>query len=99
MSHVVAEPCFDCKYTDSVVVCPVEAIFYEVNLPEQWKDTPRSTLRWLRKIPISQTNMRPGKVRSARAGRSKRGVGFAFLCGAWERGSRKDTEGGTTRWS
>ena len=23
MTHVVAEPCFDCKYTECVVVCPV----------------------------------------------------------------------------
>ncbi len=28
MTHVVAEPCFNCKYTDCVVVCPVEC-FYE----------------------------------------------------------------------
>ena len=27
-SHVVTEPCFNCKYTDCVVVCPVEC-FYE----------------------------------------------------------------------
>ena len=67
MTHVVAQPCFDCKYTDCVVVCPVdcfyqseqllyihpdecidceacvpecpvEAIFHENNLPEQWKE-------------------------------------------------------------
>lgn len=67
MTHVVAQPCFDCKYTDCVVVCPVdcfyqseqllyihpdecidceacvpecpvEAIFHEDNLPEQWKE-------------------------------------------------------------
>ena len=67
MTHVVAEPCFGCKYTDCVVVCPVEcfyegekilyihpdecidceacvpecpveAIFHEDNLPEQWAD-------------------------------------------------------------
>jgi ferredoxin len=66
MTHVVAEPCFGCKYTDCVVVCPVEcfyegeqmlyihpdecidceacvpecpveAIFHEDNLPEEWK--------------------------------------------------------------
>ena len=24
MANVVCEPCFDCKYTDCVVVCPVE---------------------------------------------------------------------------
>ena len=28
MTHVVTQPCFDCKYTDCVVVCPVEC-FYE----------------------------------------------------------------------
>lgn len=28
MAHVVTAPCFDCKYTDCVVVCPVEC-FYE----------------------------------------------------------------------
>ena len=28
MTHVVAQPCFGCKYTDCVVVCPVEC-FYE----------------------------------------------------------------------
>lgn len=28
MAHVVAEPCFDCKYTDCVVVCPAEC-FHE----------------------------------------------------------------------
>ena len=66
MTHVVAEPCSGCKYTDCVVVCPVEcfyegeqmlyihpeecidceacvpecpveAIFHEDNLPEEWK--------------------------------------------------------------
>ncbi len=67
MTHVVAEPCFNCKYTDCVVVCPVEcfyegesmlyihpdecidceacvpecpveAIFHEDNLPDDWTD-------------------------------------------------------------
>ena len=28
MAHIVAQPCFGCKYTDCVVVCPVEC-FYE----------------------------------------------------------------------
>ena len=28
MAHVVTQPCFGCKYTDCVVVCPVEC-FYE----------------------------------------------------------------------
>ena len=65
MAYVVCEPCRDCKYTDCVVVCPmecfyqdermlyidpndcidcgacvpecpVEAIFYEGDVPTQW---------------------------------------------------------------
>ncbi|HZL90179.1 MAG TPA: 4Fe-4S binding protein [Pirellulaceae bacterium] len=67
MAYVVTQPCFGCKYTDCVVVCPcesfregeqmlfidpescvdcdacvpecpVEAIFYEDNVPPQWRD-------------------------------------------------------------
>ena len=67
MTFVVAEPCFGCKYTDCVVVCPVacfyegekilyihpdecidcdacvpecpvEAIFAEADVPEEWTD-------------------------------------------------------------
>lgn len=67
MTHVVTEPCFGCKYTDCVTVCPVdcfyegeqmlyidpeecidcqqcvsecpvEAIFQEDDVPEQWQD-------------------------------------------------------------
>jgi len=66
VAYVVTEPCFGCKYTDCVVVCPcdcfhegeqmlyidpehcvdcdaclhecpVEAIFYEENVPEEWR--------------------------------------------------------------
>ena len=66
MTHVVCQPCFGCKYTDCVVVCPVEcfyegeqmlyihpdecidceacvpecpveAIFHEDNVPDEWK--------------------------------------------------------------
>lgn len=66
MTHVVTEACFGCKYTDCVLVCPVdcfhegemmlyidaeecidcqqcvaecpvEAIFHEDDVPEQWR--------------------------------------------------------------
>ncbi len=36
MTYVVAEPCIKCKYTDCVSVCPVEAIFSQDDLPDQW---------------------------------------------------------------
>ena len=67
MAYVVTQPCFGCKYTDCVVVCPcnsfregekmlyidpnecidcdacvpecpVEAIFYEDNVPAEWQE-------------------------------------------------------------
>lgn len=67
MAYVVTEPCFGCKYTDCVAVCPcecfyeghnmlyidpdecvdcdacrtecpVEAIFYEEDVPEAWRE-------------------------------------------------------------
>jgi ferredoxin len=67
MAFVVTAPCFGCKYTDCVVVCPcdcfyegekmlyihpdecidcgacapecpVEAIFYQEDVPEPWRD-------------------------------------------------------------
>ncbi len=67
MAFVVTEPCFGCKYTDCVVVCPVEcfheseqmlfidpdrcidceacvaecpveAIYHEDNVPEEWQE-------------------------------------------------------------
>ncbi len=67
MTHVVTQPCVGCRYTDCVVVCPVEcfyegekmlyihpeecidceacvpecpveAIFHEDNVPDEWKE-------------------------------------------------------------
>ena len=29
MAHVVCEPCRDCKYTDCVVVCPVDCFYQD----------------------------------------------------------------------
>ena len=29
MTHVVTQPCHDCKYTDCVVVCPVECFWQD----------------------------------------------------------------------
>ena len=37
MTCVVTAPCFNCKYTDCVVLCPVEAIFVEENVPAELK--------------------------------------------------------------
>jgi ferredoxin len=32
MTHVVCEPCFDCKYTDCVTVCPVDCFSQDEHL-------------------------------------------------------------------
>lgn len=32
MAHVVAQPCENCRYTDCVVVCPVECFYEGTNM-------------------------------------------------------------------
>jgi ferredoxin len=96
MAFVVTEPCFDCKYTDCVVVCPcdcfregdrmlyidpeecvdceacvpecpVEAIYYEDNVPGPWRDfialnaeqAPRCPEITERKAPFLDERCRP----------------------------------------
>ena len=36
MTYVIAQPCIGVKDASCVEVCPVEAIFFEDDLPEQW---------------------------------------------------------------
>lgn len=42
MAHVVCEPCRNCKYTDCVVVCPVDCFYQDERMlyidPEQCTD-------------------------------------------------------------
>ncbi len=87
MAHIVAEPCFDCKYTDCVVVCPVdcfyegaqmlyihpeecidceacvpecpvEAIFHEDNLPDEWKEFTALNAEEVAEVPGHQREER-----------------------------------------
>jgi ferredoxin len=80
MAYVVTAPCFGCKYTDCVVVCPtlcfhegekmlyidpdecvdcdacrgecpVEAIFYEDDVPAEWKEFIPLNAEMARKTP------------------------------------------------
>lgn len=37
MTYVIAEPCVDLKDLSCVEVCPVDAIFAEDQVPEQWQ--------------------------------------------------------------
>ncbi|VTS03927.1 4Fe-4S dicluster domain-containing protein [Tuwongella immobilis] len=32
MPHVVTKPCYDCKYTDCCVVCPVECFYQDESM-------------------------------------------------------------------
>ena len=38
MTYVIAQPCVDVKDKACIEECPVEAIFYEDDTPEEWKD-------------------------------------------------------------
>ena len=37
MTYVIAQPCVDLKDRACVDECPVEAIFYEDDTPDEWK--------------------------------------------------------------
>ncbi|WP_370662827.1 hypothetical protein [Massilia putida] len=37
MTYVVTESCINCKHADCVEVCPVDAIFFEANVPLEQK--------------------------------------------------------------
>ena len=37
MTYVICEPCIDVKNTACVDVCPVEAIYAEDDVPEEWE--------------------------------------------------------------
>jgi len=81
MAFVVTAPCFGCKYTDCVVVCPcecfhegeqmlyidpdhcidceacvpecpVEAIYHEDNVPEEWHDFIALNAEMVRTTPV-----------------------------------------------
>ncbi len=95
MAHIVAEPCFDCKYTDCVVVCPVdcfyegaqmlyihpeecidceacvpecpvEAIFHEDNLPDEWKEFTALERRGMSQVPGDHREERRSRRRIVR---------------------------------
>ena len=88
MAYVVTAPCFNCKYTDCVVVCPcdcfhegdhmlyiypacctdcdacrsecpVEAIYFEDNVPEPWRDFIRLNEEMSAKTPSIVVKKRP----------------------------------------
>jgi ferredoxin len=88
MTHIVAQPCTGCKYTDCVVVCPVEcfyegadmlyihpdecidceacvpecpveAIFHEDNLPEEWASFKELNSEMATKTPVITEKKEP----------------------------------------
>jgi ferredoxin len=88
MACVVTTPCFGCKYTDCVVVCPcdcfyegekmlyinpdecidcdacrsecpVEAIFYEDNVPAEWREFVTLNAEMAKKSPPITTRKKP----------------------------------------
>lgn len=88
MTHVVCKPCENCKYTDCVVVCPVEcfyegermlyihpdecidceacipecpvdAIFLDENVPEEWKEYLAINAEMSAKCPVITEKKKP----------------------------------------
>lgn len=88
MTHVVCQPCENCKYTDCVVVCPVacfhegdimlyidpeecidceacvpecpvEAIYLDENVPEEWKSYIELNAEMAPKCPVITEKQEP----------------------------------------
>ena len=38
MTYIIAQPCVDVKDKSCIEECPVEAIYYEDDVPSQWKN-------------------------------------------------------------
>ena len=80
MLYIHPDECVDCGACEPV--CPVEAIYYEDDVPDQWADTPRST-------PTSSLNSaRPAaRRRSARPRTTRRSSRICPLRARTEHGS------------
>lgn len=88
MPHVVCQPCYECKYTDCVTVCPtdsfregekmlyidpttcidcgacvmqcpVEAIFEDADVPEEWQSYVAMNAEMAAKCPMIQDRKPP----------------------------------------
>ena len=72
MLYIHPDECVDCGACEPV--CPVEAIFYEDDVPEQWKDYTDGELRVLRGPRLARRRLqgrqdRQGRRRSSRPSR------------------------------
>jgi ferredoxin len=72
MLYIHPDECVDCGACEPV--CPVEAIFYEDDTPEQWKDYYKANVEFFRPTSSSSTTWaRPGAPpSSARSTRTTR---------------------------
>ncbi len=75
MLYIHPDECVDCGACEPV--CPVEAIFYEDDVPEQWKDYYKANVRVLRGPRLARRRLQarqdrqgpPVRGRAAAAGR------------------------------
>lgn len=50
MTYVVALPCVDVKDRSCIEECPVEAIYYEDDLPQKWADYYQANVEFFTEI-------------------------------------------------
>ncbi len=76
MLYIHPDECVDCGACEPV--CPVEAIFYEDDVPEQWKDLLQGERRVLRRTGLARWGRQDGQDRQgppAGGGPSAAGAG------------------------
>jgi ferredoxin len=60
MAYVNPEECIDCSACEPV--CPVEAIFYEDDVPEQWKDFYKANVEFFEEVGSPGGASKTGKI-------------------------------------
>lgn len=59
MTHVVTENCINCKHTDCVEVCPVGAIYPELDIPAGQEGFLALNAELVREWPVITARMAP----------------------------------------
>ena len=90
MLYIHPDECVDCGACEPV--CPVEAIFYEDDVPEQWKDYTERQLRVLRGPRLARRRLQGRQDRQGRDVRrraSRRASGALSTCTSAARPRRR----------
>ena len=62
MTYIIAQPCVDLLDKSCIEECPVEAIFYEDDVPDQWKDFYKANVEFFEDLGSPGGAAKVGKI-------------------------------------